>query len=208
MELQDTMKQAIGAIDGGAKAAALAVVDIADARPRLIGHGFKRRDESQQPLGELPPSGKFGRMFGHLRPLVLPEKELSKLDELADAMKEPDEAVNDPAADNPAVSAGFTYLGQFIDHDITFDPTSLQEVLIDPLALRNFRTPMLDLDSVYGAGPAAQPYLYQRSDPELFLIGRTSQNPGKGDATVPVSLPHDLPRSPEGFAPHRRSSKR
>jgi hypothetical protein len=26
---------------------------------------------------------------------------------------------------NPTIPAGFTYLGQFVDHDITFDPSSV-----------------------------------------------------------------------------------
>jgi hypothetical protein len=42
------------------------------------------------------------------------------------------------AADNTDVPAGFTYFGQFVDHDITFDPTALQETLVDPLAFRTF----------------------------------------------------------------------
>jgi hypothetical protein len=80
----------------------------------------------------------------------------------------------DPTQDNPALSAGFTFLGQFIDHDITFDPTSSLERQNDPEATRNFRTPYLELDSVYGAGPAAQPYLYEGFTPRReigkFLI--------------------------------------
>src|SRR6185295_18627424 len=103
------------------------------------------------------------------------------------------------SADNATVPAGFTYFGQFIDHDITFDPTALQELLVDPLALENFRTPMLDLDSLYGAGPAANPHLYQRGTSDLFLIGTTSANTPRGDPSVPVSQPHDLPRAPHGF---------
>jgi len=162
---------------------------------RLRGHGFSRRDDAQQPLGEFSPTGKFGRMFPQLRPLT---PDPAALKELADAML--DVSPDEPTGDNPGVPAGYTYLGQFIDHDLTFDPTSLQEVLVDPLSLRNFRTPMLDLDNVYGTGPAAQPQIYQRTDSDLFLIGKTSLNPGGGDPTVPPGLPHDLPRSPEGFA--------
>jgi Animal haem peroxidase len=51
--------------------------------------------------------------------------------------------------------AGFTYLGQFVDHDLTFDKTSV--MLGDRLApaqLVQARSPALDLDSLYGAGPA------------------------------------------------------
>jgi hypothetical protein len=62
--------------------------------------------------------------------------------------------------------ADYTYVGQFIDHDITFDPTSLPESAVDPLSLNNFRTPLLELDSFYGAGPAVQPHNRAR-----FLCG-------------------------------------
>ena len=61
---------------------------------------------------------------------------------------------------NKNVAGGYTYLGQFIDHDITFDPTSKLGSPNDPATLRNFRTPRFDLDSLYGAGPLDQPFLY------------------------------------------------
>src|SRR5262245_2408448 len=65
--------------------------------------------------------------------------------------------------DNQHVPSGFTYLGQFIDHDITLDLTSLGTRQEDPNATRNFRTPRLDLDSLYGLGPGGSPYLYERT---------------------------------------------
>jgi hypothetical protein len=61
---------------------------------------------------------------------------------------------------NRRVPAGYTYLGQFIDHDITFDPSSRLDDATPPTTLRNFRTPRYDLDSLYGAGPLDQPFLY------------------------------------------------
>ena len=51
------------------------------------------------------------------------------------------------------IPAGYTYFGQFIDHDITFDPTSSLQRRNDPNGLINFRTPRLDLDNIYGRGP-------------------------------------------------------
>jgi hypothetical protein len=143
------------------------------------------------------PTGKFGRLFPDLRPLVA---DPDALDALGDVMRDVD--AESPAGDNPGIPAGYTYLGQFVDHDITFDPTALQEILVDPLALQNFRTPMLDLDCVYGSGPVVQPHLYARGDnaEARFEIGRTSGTPGGGDATVATGLPHDLPRAPHGFA--------
>ncbi|WP_164929330.1 peroxidase family protein [Gloeobacter violaceus] len=177
--------------------------------PEVRRHGHAPRTGEQYPLGEFVPSGKFGRMFARLRPLLPPNEALIELG-LAMGDVEP----NTPEGDNPEVPAGYTYLGQFIDHDITFDTTSLQETLIDPQALTNFRSPMLDLDSVYGSGPAVQPYLYRQppaaTDPvtnirrtgpvEELLVGLTNTQPGAGDADVPVSQPNDLPRNAEGTA--------
>jgi hypothetical protein len=52
------------------------------------------------------------------------------------------------------IPAGFTYLGQFLDHDLTFDKSALMEgVDISPATLLQARSPSLDLDSLYGNGP-------------------------------------------------------
>src|SRR4029450_1708076 len=58
-------------------------------------------------------TGRFGRMFRHL-PVF--EQQLDRLGALADRMVAP----AGPPAENVAIPAGYTYLGQFIDHDITF----------------------------------------------------------------------------------------
>jgi len=62
--------------------------------------------------------------------------------------------------DNPTVTAGSTFVGQFTDHDITFDQTSHLGVPQNPLTSPNTRTPALDLDSVFGGGPGLRPDLY------------------------------------------------
>lgn len=52
------------------------------------------------------------------------------------------------------IPAGFTYLGQFVDHDLTFDKTTVAlGVGVSPAQLLQARSPSLDLDSLYGAGP-------------------------------------------------------
>jgi hypothetical protein len=69
----------------------------------------------------------------------------------------PDAPLNkaEPADENPTIPAGYTYLGQFIDHDITFDPASaLQRQNDPPDTQEDFRTPRLDLDYLYGRGLA------------------------------------------------------
>ncbi len=62
--------------------------------------------------------------------------------------------------DNPTMTAGSTFVGQFTDHDITFDQTSQLGVPQNPLISPNTRTPALDLDSVFGGGPGKRPDLY------------------------------------------------
>jgi hypothetical protein len=52
------------------------------------------------------------------------------------------------------IPAGFTYLGQFVDHDLTFDKTNVMlGQNVSPAQLLQARSPSLDLDSLYGAGP-------------------------------------------------------
>src|ERR687887_1557182 len=100
--------------------------------------------------------GRFGRTF---RTLPAPRPDREALIALGKAMSEPSSG---PAArDNPDIPAGYTYLGQFVDHDITFDPVSSLQKQNDPDALRDFRTPRFDLDSLYGDGPADSPFLYR-----------------------------------------------
>jgi hypothetical protein len=62
--------------------------------------------------------------------------------------------------DNPTMTAGSTFVGQFVDHDITFDQTSQLGVPQNPLTSPNTRTPALDLDSVFGGGPGLRTDLY------------------------------------------------
>jgi len=62
--------------------------------------------------------------------------------------------------DNPTMTAGSTFVGQFTDHDITFDQTSQLGVTTNPLTSPNTRTPALDLDSVFGGGPRISADLY------------------------------------------------
>jgi hypothetical protein len=52
------------------------------------------------------------------------------------------------------IPAGYTYLGQFVDHDLTFDKTNVMlGENVSPAQLLQARSPSLDLDSLYGAGP-------------------------------------------------------
>ena len=90
------------------------------------------------------------------------------------------------------IPAGYTYLGQFIDHDLTFDKSSLMEgVDISPATLLQSRSPSLDLDSLYGNGP---------SDPgsaKFYAADGIHLKEGAAQGGPPGS---DLPRKASGEA--------
>ena len=65
----------------------------------------------------------------------------------------PNAALNTNNPNNPNHTAGTTFMGQFMDHDMTFDLASRLGVPTKPENSVNTRTPALDLDSVYGGGP-------------------------------------------------------
>jgi len=147
------------------------------------GHAIRGQEAVlRSPLFE----GRFGRIFRNLPPFLPPGSALAAL---AQQMVEPEPqpGVEDEAGDNPDIPAGFTYFGQFIDHDLTFDPTSKLQRDNDPDALVDFRTPRFDLDSIYGRGPDDQPFLYE-PDSLHFLIGHNAANED------------DLPRNANGRA--------
>jgi hypothetical protein len=166
------------------------------------------------PAGAPASSMLFGRIFPQLPPFaeVTDTVQAALLevgsqggimdagDDLAGGPKELifDPAVNgNPTAtnpygtnpDNPTMTAGSTFVGQFTDHDITFDQTSLLGVTTNPLTSPNTRTPALDLDSVFGGGPTISPNLYVANPdgtagPQLLI--------GSG------GVHEDVPRTPNG----------
>jgi hypothetical protein len=73
--------------------------------------------------------------------------------------------------DNVTHTAGTHFMGQFMDHDMTFDATSPLGQPTDPTTSPNSRTASFDLDSVYGLGPVNSPHLYDPQDPTKFLVG-------------------------------------
>lgn len=169
-----------------------------NARPGSGRHGIIRG------LGHVPISpqfeGRFGRMFRQLKPAVHSEPDLralGRVDNGNGGMTAPPDApeaeTNNPRDDeeNTGISAGYTYLGQFIDHDLTFDPSTLAQQKSDPDAIVDFRTPKFDLDNMYGRGPDDQPYLYDfQSDGTIkMLLGKPlTGNPNDPDT-------RDLPRT-------------
>jgi hypothetical protein len=80
---------------------------------------------------------------------------------MGDPGRDPNVTSNNPAdAGVSNIPSGFTYFGQFVDHDVTLDVSSSLDADTDANTINNMRSPALDLDSVYGRGPGLDPFLY------------------------------------------------
>ena len=172
-----------GAAGAGLVAASTGVLPgLADSARAAARSGL--RDQPGRP-GAPASSGLFGRIFPGLPPFAdatdqvraallevgRPGGIMDAADDLAAGPKalivDPTVNGNPTAAnpygtnpDNPTMTAGSTFVGQFTDHDITFDQTSHLGVPQNPLTSPNTRTPALDLDAVFGGGPGTRPDLY------------------------------------------------
>ncbi len=103
-----------------------------------------------------------------------------------------------PSSDKPAIKAGFTFLGQFIDHDLTefrVVDEALRIVERNPtIGVRqrvapeenptstNGRTGRLDLDSVYGLLGRDDPALFDQDG--LFILGSELRINGSGPRDI------------------------
>ena len=148
-------------------------------------------------------NGRYGRMFRDLPTYDIKDDSLVALSrvmvqqledgKLDKPLGEVDDDENTARlGDELRLPAGYTYFGQFVDHDITFDPISSLSRQNDPDALTNFRTPRFDLDSLYGRGPSDQPYMYAEDGVHLV----------EGDPSGPQAGTNgpDLPRARNGRA--------
>lgn len=110
------------------------------------------------------------------------------------------ESADDPVGD-AETPAAYGIFGQFIDHDITFDPTSEIDRRTDPAALRNFRTPALDLDALYRTGPGVTPFLFDQDHPESAHLLTGAATAPDTEAGGLSGLPGtDLQRNEQGVA--------
>jgi hypothetical protein len=197
-----------GAVSRRAFLGALGTGAVASGTPGILG-----RPAEAQALRHGGRPGlredRFTRLFPRLAPFASPSDglaeallELGKPGGILDAHdaldRGPVDLIVDPALsednpNNPTHTAGTTFMGQFMDHDLTFDLASRLFVPTDPEDSPNERTPGFDLDSVYARGPLADPSLYERG--------------GRGGSRFPTrfkvesgGLFEDLPRTADGVA--------
>ena len=192
---------------------ALGVPGVAAAQRRGDGDGGRDRDGGRNGRGDGDRGGRggrgadgpdrFSRMFDDVPAFQEVDDELTVMLATLGAPGGILDA-NDPLEEGPirlitelelsannqnntAQTAGSTFIGQFLDHDVTRDSGS---TLGRPTSLRrstNLRSAQLDLDSVYGGGPGDSPDLYESDDPFMFRV----ESGG---------LFEDLPRNAEGQA--------
>jgi hypothetical protein len=113
-------------------------------------------------------SQRYARMFPGLPSFTADESFLYALGRqggLCDCSHEFDDVACEAAG-----AAGWPIFGQFIAHDITAD-RSTPGPQKDVRLLKNARTPQLNLECLYGDGPTGNPFLFQRDDAALFLLG-------------------------------------
>lgn len=183
-------------------------------------HGGTVRNRSEAPIVGGARAIDVAQPFDYLFPDLArdasaklpaddPERMIGHLKALGAAMVD-----DDAPADDSTIAPVYTYLGQFIDHDVTvtmFHDESVGDIFapFTPLdaesardAVSNGRRALLDLDSVYGDGPT-----FAGESPETeaarffngakFELGYIDVSDGiPGDFIPPVGdLKRDLPRN-------------
>ena len=209
--LKGTAAGAVAASLGTATSAAW-MAPAAAAEPALMPpHGTELRGMdlvTQSPTTE----GRFGFMFKNQPPHPASDALLKDLGLIMEeqpristtppvATKDDNDRFNENP--NPLLTSGFTFVGQFVDHDITFDTTPLDEQQSDPDATTNFRTPRYDLDAIYGRGPNADPQFYDPDDRDKFLIKKRTEEFIRSDELKVDGMNEvvwDVPRDADGKA--------
>jgi hypothetical protein len=133
---------------------------------------------------EVAPGTRYTRMFPELPPLAIDAQVLHAIGGAGGAC---DSAAGQDD-ESRTVAAAWPVFGQYVAHDITADRSPVMHHDDEEL-LRNARSARLDLECLYGDGPAGNPYLYSREDPARLLVGLNE----RGQAA-------DLPRNQEGLA--------
>ena len=132
---------------------------------------------------------RFGYLFDYE-----PGERLEPGEKTVFFLKELGAAMREKFIDESTIPSAYTYFGQFIAHDITFDPITKDHPLLetveplDPMivnALPSLRSGLLDLDSVYGPGI---------NKAGTFPVPLTGAN----NAEMKLGVAYRLPPAPEG----------
>lgn len=153
----------------------------------------------------------FSRMFPGLPPFAPPtdnaRERVNQLGARGGLLDARDDQTNEINPNNPNMTAGFTFFGQFVAHDLarTQEDPLLEQA--DPRRTTNLRSAELDLDSLYGEGPDGSPELYEATSGDIKF--RVEVIPGSERVSRKGTVRFDLPRDPNNNAitPDRRDDE-
>ena len=169
----------------------------------LLSCSQEQTAETNTPAGPEPSSPSatgnvFSRLFPALPPFASPtddtREQLNQLGVKGGLLDAHDDKPNEINPDNPNMTAGFTFFGQFVAHDLarTQEEPLLQPA--DPRRTTNLRTAKLDLDHLYGDGPDRSPDLYKTTSGDIKF--RVDVIPGSEQVSRKGAVRFDLPRGP------------
>ncbi|WP_334188659.1 peroxidase family protein [Noviherbaspirillum sp.] len=180
----------------------------------VLDWAFAQTVEAPFPSAPPDPNNVFSRMFPDLPPFSEQTDSARRAMQLLgardgilnaqDNMSDPVQSILNPTvfsprnADNPQMPAGMTFLGQFLDHDVTLDKNSLLNENALPEQTQNFRTAAFDLDSLYGDGPADSPHLYETSTGRIRFVVQAI--PDSDAVSRRGAVRDDVPRNGAGTA--------
>lgn len=154
------------------------------------------------------PDDSFSRMFPGLPPYAPQTDEAREqakrlgvkegIIDALDLLNDPKESILNPAVhspnnpDNADMTAGVTFFGQFLDHDLTLALKAPILEQTNPRRTTNFRTAEFDLDSLYGNGPDRSPELYDTGSGNIKF--KVEAIPGSEAVSRKGAVRFDLPR--------------
>ena len=189
----------------------LASVLFGNTEHAIAGDDLSKKNNLQvtKPTRPRFPDDAFSRMFPGLPPFAPPTddareqaKKLGAKGSILDAgdnLTDPILSITDPTfspnnPNNPNMTAGVTFFGQFLDHDLTLALKAPLLEQTDPRRTTNFRTAEFDLDSVYGNGPTGSSELYDTSSGDIKF--KVEAIPGSEAVSRKGAKRFDLPRDP------------
>ncbi|SDZ42352.1 Animal haem peroxidase [Micromonospora pattaloongensis] len=162
----------------------------------VVGEGVLSFDDEHQPATQRPSTTAELRKFRFSR---LGPRGVALDESLRAALAQAMVSGTSPDSADPVIPAGFTYLGQFVDHDLTMDATAAafgSDVTVDELL--QGRSPALDLDSLYGRGPLHRDDARFYAADGVHLQTGTTVASGPDEPTQHDLEGFDLPRSGHG----------
>ena len=194
----ESRRKFLGALGAGVALGSTGLLGVREALAQrfviseeFFGRMFPRLDpffeRTSRSLNEaLVEAGKLGGVLDAKDTLPASASAADQANAAINLIVDPALNVNNP--NNTTHTAGTTFMGQFMDHDMTFDQTSALGAETDPEDSPNTRSPTLDLDAVYLGGPSRSPQLYGHQGSRIKLkVGGNGQF-------------EDLPRNSAGTA--------